>query len=262
VEGRRRFSVDASLVPPAELDYGTAVDWVTKTGPEFAHYCRELGGLRPDGSILDVGCGFGPLAAALTEYLTPAARFEGFDIVPAGVEWAQSRITARYPNFRFTWLDVYNDGYHPEGKLDPRSVEFPYRDAAFDLVHLRSVFTHMLPEEVDHYLGEIRRVMRPDGRCLISYFLINNESLELMENGQSSKYFLYDHGVYRCNRPEHRRKKQGYSIAYEEGFIRSLYRKRGLRLIGPVHYGAWCGRGDPVDGQDILVAGKGGQGDD
>ena len=42
------------------------------------------------------------------------------------------------------------------------------RDVAF----LTSVFTHMLPEDVEHYLDELARVLKPGGRTLITWFLL------------------------------------------------------------------------------------------
>src|SRR5262249_39565713 len=75
----RGVAVAKMLVPPEELDYGVCVANFPKVGTEYAGYCRELGRLRQDGTILDIGCGFGPLAAALIDYLTPAGRYEGFD---------------------------------------------------------------------------------------------------------------------------------------------------------------------------------------
>ena len=42
---------------------------------------------------------------------------------------------------------------------------FPYEDGEFDVVVLTSVFTHMLPDDVAHYLDEIARVLKPGGRA-------------------------------------------------------------------------------------------------
>src|SRR5262249_6440676 len=50
---------------------------------------------------------------------------------------------------------------------------FPYADASFDFVFLTSVFTHMLPAEVAQYLREVRRVLRPAGRCPAAFFFLH-----------------------------------------------------------------------------------------
>jgi ubiquinone/menaquinone biosynthesis C-methylase UbiE len=243
--------IDLSLAPPPELDYGIRVDKYHEVGEEFSRHSRELGALTPESKILDVGCGFAPLAAGLAGYLSPEGRYLGIDAVRIGVEWAARTITPRYPNFQFSWVDTYNQTYHRSGQLDPRSFRFPAPDHEFDLVYLRSVFTHMPPEEVDHYLSEVRRVMRPRGRCLISYFLLNDDSVRLMSGERSVIDFAYDYGIYRKHVPG----PEG-SFAYREEHVRHLYRKHRLSIVGPIHYGYWCGREVGRSSQDIIVATK------
>lgn len=238
-----------ALVPPPELDYGTAVHHFGEVGREYFDHCRTLGGLRPDGSVLDVGCGFGRLAVPLTEYLGSRGRYEGFDIVPVGVEWCRDRITSRFPNFRFSLVDVRNFSYRAADGEDAGTFRFPCDDKAFDLVFLRSVFTHMPPDEVDHYLGEIARVMRPAGRCLISYFLLDATSTRLMAGPGGVRSFRHRFGPTMRDHPD-----GTGTVAYDEEFILGLYAKHGLRLVGPVHHGSWSGRADALSSQDIIVA--------
>ena len=45
---------------------------------------------------------------------------------------------------------------------------------------LKSVFTHMHPNDVRHYLKELGRVIRSGGRAVITYFLLNDESRALV----------------------------------------------------------------------------------
>lgn len=243
--------IDQSLAPPPELDYGIRVDKYHEIGEEFSRHCRELAALTPESRILDVGCGFAPLAAGLTEYLSPAGSYTGIDAVPNGVEWAARTITPRFPNFQFTWIDLYNQTYRRSGRIDARTFRFPFPDDHFDLVYMRSVFTHMLPEDVENYLSEVRRVMHPRGRSLITYFLLNDESLRLMSGDRSFIDFQHYYGIYRKHEPG-----PGGSIAYDENHILSLYDKYRLKLDGPIHHGYWCGRATGRSSQDIIVATK------
>jgi SAM-dependent methyltransferase len=240
--------MEETLVPPREMDYGTAVHHFREVGEEYFAYCTSLGGLRPDGAVLDVGCGFGRIAVPLTTFLDERGRYEGFDIVPVGVDWCRSRIGSRFPNFRFTLVDVQNFTYRKEEGTSACSFRFPYQGDRFDLVFVRSVFTHMLPEEVDHYLGEIARVMKPEGRCLVSYFLLNKESVRLMGKPESARDFTHRDRMTMRDGPD------GDTVAYDQEYILGLYEKHGLQLVGPVHYGSWCGRAEHLSSQDVVIA--------
>src|SRR5438270_697411 len=86
-----------------------------------------------------------------------------------------------------------------------RLSRFPYKDESVGFVFLTSVFTHMLRADVEHYVGEIVRVMKPKARCLITYFLLTNDSRVLIEQGQSTLTFPYvikDTAVRYANAPE------------------------------------------------------------
>ena len=109
----------------------------------------------------------------------------------------------------------------------------------------------MLPADMENYLSEVRRVMHPDGRCLITYFLLNEVSVRLMSGENSFIDFQYSYGPYRQHEPG-----PGGSIAYDEAHIVDLYRTHRLKIIGQIHYGYWCGRDSGRSSQDIIVAMK------
>lgn len=222
-----------------------------RAGNKFLRYFLDLGELKPHERVLDVGCGIGRMALPLTGYLS-SGEYEGFDVVPSSIAWCQENITSRYPNFRFQVADVYNKEYNPKGTVGASEYKFPYEDESFDFVILTSVFTHMLPDEVSNYLSEISRVMKPGGRAMITYFLLNQESLQLIESGMSAIDFRYDFGVYRVKE----KSTPEAAVAYQEGFIRSLYKENGLEIGEPIRYGRWCGRENFLKYQDIVVTRK------
>lgn len=239
------------LLPPKRLRFVGDSDF-RATGDEFLRYFTDLGRLDRSGSVLDVGCGIGRMALPLTGYLSASGSYHGIDIVGEGIAWCQKQVTPRYPNFRFTRADVYNQFYNPAGTYRDAEYRFPFADSRFDLVTLTSVFTHMLPEGLGNYLSQISRVLRPGGRCLITYFLLNDESRSLVEAGRSSLDFRHPFGGCRVVKPD----VPEWAIAYDEAVVRALYRERGLRLVGPVRYGSWCGRHTYMSYQDIIVAEK------
>lgn len=239
-------------LPPEE--YRISKNHSYRIAERYLKLFIELCGLTPDGVVLDAGCGSGRIAVPFTKYLTKTGRYEGFDIVREWIDWCQREITSRYENFHFIHADIYNGRYNPDGKVRASEYQFPYENNTFDLVFLTSVFTHMLPNDLENYLSEVARVLKKGGRCLITYFLINQESQSLIDSGLASKKrdFKHHREGYRTtnpNRPEAR-------VAYDEADIRKLYPSLGLSIVEPIHYGRWCGRKEYLRGQDIIVAMK------
>jgi SAM-dependent methyltransferase len=239
------------VVPPDELIYIGAGNF-KEIGNEFCGYLVDLAGLQPHHRVLDVGCGVGRVAIPLTQYLQGSGSYEGIDIVLDGIDWCRKMITPRCPHFRFQVADLFNRSYNPQGRCQARTYTFPFPDASFDLVYLTSVFTHMLPEELENYLYEISRVLKRGSKCLITYFLLNDESAALLAAGQSQYDFKHKKGVYRTitmHRPED-------AVCYDEPFVVRLYEKYGLAIDGPIRYGSWSGRARFLSHQDIIVATK------
>ena len=241
------------LTPPKGRVFFGGGDF-NRVGEEYFRYFVDLGGLSPDERVLDVGCGIGRMAVPLTRYLDDRGSYEGIDVFPKGIAWCQENITPRHPNFRFRVADIKNKEYNPGGRFAASEYEFPYADASFDFVLLTSVFTHLLPDEVENYLSEIRRVLTPGGRCLASFFLLNEESLGAIRSGTSTIDFRHDFGGYRTKD----RETPEAAIAYPEDYVRSLYEERDLGIIDPIRYGAWPGRRDFLSYQDVVVAMRGG----
>lgn len=244
--GRRR-----DLLPPADLMFVGGGDF-KKIGREFFEYFVDLGRLARTDRVLDVGCGVGRMAMPLTRYLRDPGSYEGFDIVPAGIDWCLQKVTSRYPHFRFRVADVYNKAYNPQGRHKASEYRFPYEDESFDFVFAVSIFTHVLPEDAANYVAETARVLRPGGRCLATFFLLDSVSLDLLDRRKSSLDFKYELDGSRTvdqERPEE-------AVAHDEGWVRSLYEKHGLAIEEPIRYGSWCQREQSLSYQDLLIAVK------
>jgi ubiquinone/menaquinone biosynthesis C-methylase UbiE len=214
----------------------------------FLGYCRELTGLKPNHRVLDVGCGWGFLAAALSDYLGPEGAYDGVDVEPAKIRWCHSRF--RRENFRFQTADVANLNYNPSGQIRASRYQFPFPAGTIDLVVLRSVFTVMPGADAHNYISEIARILKPGGHCLSTLFLLNEESLRLMDP-RSTRYFKHSFGFYRTESAD-----GSHAVAYDETYFRVAFSLQGMKVRDPICYGTWCGRESKWDAQDMVVAVK------
>ena len=243
-------------LPPRDLmltvGNSTSEEFV-KIGDNMVKSFRTLVGLKPTARVLDVGCGCGRVARPLTGLLTNRGSYEGMDISRRQIDWCQREITSRFANFRFQYADIHNSAYNPAGGVRAAEYSFPFAAASFDFVFLASVFTHMLPDAVDRYLSEISRVLRPRGRALITYFLLDGHSRAAIHAG-GTKYVAFvpagDDAVCWTSRPA----VPEQAVALDEGFVIGLHQRHHLR-IDRIHRGQWApGRGTFRSSQDMVVA--------
>ena len=248
------------LVPPRRLGLPSQLPGV---GAQLLdRVLVDAGDLRPDERVLDVGCGAGRVAAHLTRYLDPAAgSYEGFDVMPSAINWAQKRITTRHPSFRFQLVEVRNDEYSPDATGDASTYQFPYAEADFDMAFAFSLYTHMFPFQVANYLRETARVLRPGGRAVSTFFLLNPEVEELIAEGVTApstagggRFELSGDledghgGRYRARNPD----RPEARVAMHEDDVRELHEQAGLR-VAEIRYGRWPGRKGMATGQDVVV---------
>ncbi len=101
--------------------------------------------VRPRERVLDLGCGDGTFTAQLQD--------AGAE--PVGVEVAETalrRARAAHPGLRFL--------------LAPLEGALPLEDCAFDVVWSSEVIEHVA--DTARWLSEVRRVLRPTGRLLLT----------------------------------------------------------------------------------------------
>ena len=240
-----------SLTPPKGLIFIGAGDF-KKIGLHYLKLFEENCNLKSNHRVLDIGCGIGRIAIPLTKFLDTNGSYEGFDIVKTGIDWCNKHISTVYPNFRFFHVDLKNDLYNLKTERSAKSFEFPYPDSDFDMVVLTSVFTHMLPEDIENYTKEIHRILKPGGKCLVTFFILNKESRSFMKSNSGIKfehnlgyYSLIDKNVKEAN------------VAYEEDYLMNLFKQNNLK-IEKVIYGFWSGRQfkEVYDYQDTLILTK------
>lgn len=247
---------DVNLIPPLRMIMDGSISceqFVTIGDDIFNKFLLSRVQLLPNEKLLDVGCGIGRIARPLKRYLNKYGSYDGFDVIRESIDWCKEAYK-HANNFNFLHADIYNSEYNPSGQLQAKKFIFPYNDNYFDVILLTSVFTHMLPEGVRQYMAEISRVLKPGGRTLITYFLLNQESALAPKNGKPSislPFLLSDEcRVADIYKPEG-------AVGLDESFVREQYTEFNQE-IAEIIYGFWCGRKtgkhSPADLQDAVIA--------
>lgn len=238
------------MIPPKGLIFIGSGDF-KKQGDHLLDLLIKYADLKPDNTVLDIGCGIGRLAVPLTQYLNPDTHYEGFDIVKIGIEWCEKKITTKYPNFHFLFVDLKNDLYNLKTNEEAKSFKFPYPEKSFDCIVLTSVFTHMMPEDVDNYLKQISFVMKDNGKCLASFFLLNSDVKKQMLDNKIKFQFPYQYNGYSLMD----KNVKEANIAYEETFLSSILKKNGLSTLS-IYQGSWSNGASALDFQDVVIIKK------
>jgi SAM-dependent methyltransferase len=253
---------DPELVPPVALmledGIHTLEEWF-RWGEEWSMLLRVYGGITSQSAVLEIGCGVGRTAFPL-RYVVRDGSYDGFDVVRHKIRFAQQAFTRKYPRFGFTWADIHNTFYNPEGRARATEYRFPYADNAFDLVYAASVFTHMLPEAAKRYFSEADRVLRPGGRCVFSFFLLDHYrpgQPRPLDFGKPDFAFDHGHGGHGADFAVAVPDNPEYMTAYRLSLIERLAEQAGLTLTQPPVPGLWSGTTPTwVGTQDLIVLRK------
>ena len=254
------------MTPPRGLIYTGSGDFV-KAGDWWRNFFINQTGLKPSDKVLDVGSGIGRIARGLTSFLnfeneldedetdltySYTGTYNGFDAIKLGVDWCTQNITPQYPNFRFQYVSLENDLYRNDGQKAAQFT-FPYPDDSFDFVILTSVFTHMLPDEVERYLFEIQRVMVKGGTCVATFFILDEITRDIL-NTKTDFNFPYDYGHYALMDD----KVKAANVAFDSDFLKKIIAKSGLKIDKKID-GFWrLGKREMEvqDFQDVVILHK------
>jgi SAM-dependent methyltransferase len=238
-----------AMVPPRGLQYHGAGDF-RATGHHLVDLLAAHAGLAPSSRVLDIGCGLGRAAVALTEILDGEGSYDGFDVSRSDVAWCRQEVSARFPRFRFHLADIGNSEYNTAGREPADAYRFPFPDSSFDVALAASVLTHLLSGAVRRYLAESARVLRPGGRLLATFFLLDEATRSRLAASASPLRFAdrcADAWVHEPRRPE-------AIVAYDLGWVRDSVAHAGLEIVEPIRFGTWSGRDEGASYQDVVVA--------
>lgn len=123
-----------------------------------------MGAFKNGDTILDLGSAWCPLLFGLPDDV----RYVGVDVNRPSIEIARDVFGDRG---EFHWLDVAAPKYNDGGKVKASRVRLPFDDGTFDSVLCCSLFTHFTSiPAVTNYVAEIRRVLKPGGLLLSTWF--------------------------------------------------------------------------------------------
>lgn len=221
-------------------------------GEGFIKGFVAAGYIGRDDVVVDIGCGLGRLARPLTNYLSKTGHYYGFDVNKDSIDWCSTQYE-QYANFEFKWVNARSIFYNPIGTEDAGSYRFPLNSDSVDFTFLTSVFTHMKIDDVDGYLREISRFLRPGKFCYSTYFLVTGDIEESFQQ-------VADKGIWTRVKGGYVRdpKKPEAVVALKEESVRDLYNSAGFDVIQTV-YGNYFDhfRGKEHGGkQDTIIARK------
>jgi len=185
---------------------------------------------QPTWSVLDIGCGIGRVLKPLAPYFLTLA---GVDVSSTMIAQSKSWL-GDYPHI----TTFENSG------LDLRE----FRDASFNLVYSYVAFQHMPRPVFERYLGEINRVLLPEGYLALQIPIGPYNDVPLEDTiGIRSYTFqeisqkLHDNGLAFMN-PE---TVDNFSTELDQTLDHRIHVVQKIRSIRPVVSVAWAQLDDP-----------------
>ncbi len=130
----------------------------------FIHLDKKEGN-----KILDIGCGTGLLGIASEPFVASGGSCTGLDVMKEDIDFCRRHYPS--PPFKFIHLNMKNPKYAPD--QEDKKLPWPVEGESFDLALALSVWTHLNEEDAVFYMKEVRRVLKPGGKAIISFFLLD-----------------------------------------------------------------------------------------
>ncbi len=246
------------------------------TGAEFVQLAIEHGYLGADSNILDIGCGCGRMAFALSCIIDDRGSYVGFDPLKEQIAFSIENI--KHEKYAFHCVDLRHRLYNPNGVVDPDTYKFPAADNSIDIVISGSVLTHLELATAKHHLRETARVLRIGGKAFYYIFVLaddmipnNSDITELfgeirkwsgpVDQNWCFRFARREDGFWtNCNEdgsPKCNFMKDdvGDPMAFEYDFFELLAMREGLKVDAYLP-GAWCRERYEHSSLDVVILEK------
>jgi len=209
-------------------------------------------------TILDIGCGTGLIGIASQPFVQESGKYIGMDVRKKEIDFCRTNFQG--PNYEFVHFDVHNARYANEQKESKKAWELEANSV--DYLTALSVWTHMDEMDATFYLKEVARVLKNDGKAIITFFYLDDHyrsSLSIRKNGQGRYHstrqqsWVFDRKAHDSTQwftPAWTKTPEDAIGVTEEGF-KTLLKTAGLK-VAQYYPGNWKER-PGLYFQDVFV---------
>lgn len=178
-------------------------------------------------NILDIGCGCGRWAHWLRDYNFRGRQFTGtyvgIDIDPEQIEYCNGAYDGA--RFRFHHSTDGSVSYNQEGVA--AAYRIPEPDNTFDLIFSNSLLTHLLDKQLENYIFESYRLLKPDGAIMHSHFNLDHPPATYGTR-HTFRHQMGNAHVESLAQPE-------AAVAYKTDYLFSVCKKAGFTSCEVLH---------------------------
>ena len=138
---------------------------------------------KEDNVFLDIGCGTGLLGISSLPFIGKNGKYIGIDVSDNDIDYCLKH----YPKekFEFIHFDINNPRYAPKQK--EKKIKWPIDNESVDFAMALSVWTHLNEADALFYFREINRILKPGGKAIITFFLLDETYTSTVEQRSMKK---------------------------------------------------------------------------